>query len=177
MLAGEGGDMSMRRLTVIRHAKSSWKYPDLDDADRPLNRRGRRDAPKMGKRLRARGFEPDLVLVSPALRTVRTLAAIASASDIDDACVRLCPDLFHASVRSLMELLSEVGSGIAHVVVVGHNPSCTQIVESLAQAGIANVPTCGVVSMELDLASWRDLSPGCASLDFFDYPKRDDSGR
>jgi len=160
----------MRALTLIRHAKSSWADPETADIDRPLNDRGKSDAPMMGRRLAAIGFAPDLVLCSPAKRARRTARAIihelASTPSLG-----IEPALYLATPSEMLPLIRSLGSSLAHVVMVGHNPGLTDLANLLGGARIDNVPTTGVVRLELDVDAWSDAGPGHGRVVDFDYPK------
>lgn len=162
----------MRRLTLIRHAKSSHQDPGLDDFDRPLNARGRRDAPEMGRRLAAANARPDLIVSSPAERAARTSEAIAE--PLGYAASRIVFDraLYLASSGGMLEVTRALDDGSPHAALVGHNPGLTEFVNVLSDAAIENVPTSGIVRLELDVDHWREAGPGCAKLIDFDYPKR-----
>jgi len=162
----------MRRLTLIRHAKSSHRDPGVDDFDRPLNARGRRDAREMGRRLAAANVRPDLIVSSPAERAARTCEAIAE--QLGYAASRIVFDraLYLASSGGMLEVTRALDEGSRHVTLVGHNPGLTEFVNVLADTAIENVPTAGIVRLELDVDDWREAGPACAELIDFDYPKR-----
>lgn len=161
----------VKLLTLIRHAKSSWADPDLPDLDRPLNSRGRADAPRMGRRLEASRFRPDIVLSSPARRARRTAKAVLRELSSHPAFV-IDHSLYMAEPDDLLALVRSLGASVAHAALVGHNPGLTQLANMLG-ASIANVPTAGVVRFEMDIAEWKDAAPGRARLVDFDYPKKD----
>lgn len=162
----------MRKLTLIRHAKSSWSFSGLDDRDRPLNRRGQRDAPLMGRVLAGRGFHPDLFCTSPALRALRTAETIAQAAAYPESRIVLDPRLYHAGSADLLKLLKAMDDAQAWVAWVGHNPDLTDLVNRLAREKIDNVPTCGVVEMCFACGRWADIGrDGLEAFDF-DFPKR-----
>lgn len=168
-------DGMTKTLTLIRHAKSSWKFTDLSDHDRPLNGRGRRDAPRMGERLLARGFAPDLMLVSTAVRARATAAVIAQACSIEDR-VRSKKRLFHADPDDMLHLVIRADHAAAgllrHVAVVAHNPGLTRLLEWWTGAGIDNLPTCGVATVEISGESF-DAPSGSGRLVHYETPKND----
>ena len=143
----------MKYLALLRHAKSSWKNADLDDFDRPLNQRGERDAPMMGRRLQARGVRPSLIVSSPAKRARKTARLVAQAGTI-------------------LAVIAEQENSFNSIVVCGHNPGMTDLANRLTDSAIDNVPTCGVVGMEADIQSWAETGDAEWRLVFFDYPKR-----
>jgi phosphohistidine phosphatase len=161
----------MKLLTLIRHAKSSWKDGDLSDFERPLNARGKRDAPVMGKRLAAVAPPPDLMLASPAARARHTAELIAAEAGLE-AVLRFEKGLYLASPGQMLSLAQDQDDSIEHLALVAHNPGTTDLANILADANIQNVPTCGIVRIELQIGCWRDAAPGRAHVVAFDYPKR-----
>lgn len=161
----------MKRLTLIRHAKSSWDSPALDDFDRPLNKRGERNAPDMGKRLAKREFLPDLIITSPAKRAYTTARIVAR--EIGYSRNRIQPDerIYMADPTALTKLVRETPEEVDHVALFGHNPGFTQLTNRLGDVRIDNVPTCGVVCLEFDIDSWRAFPGDGGTLLDFDFPK------
>lgn len=164
-----------RILTLIRHAKSSWKAPASSDHDRPLNGRGRRDAARMAERLHARDFAPDLVLTSTATRAQRTCDAIAHACGLEDR-VRASRELHHAEPQAVLEMVArhdlEAGGGLAHVAVVGHDPGLSELLERLTGAGVEHLPTCAVATIELPGGAFA-AAAGSGRLVSLETPKND----
>jgi phosphohistidine phosphatase len=165
-----------RQLTLLRHAKSSWDDATLKDRNRTLNDRGEHDAPLMGQRLRARGTHPTLFLTSPAVRARRTAKIIAREIGYPLDRLQREEELYLASPDEIMAVLARQDSSIRDIMVCGHNPGLTQLANLLTGAGIDNVPTAGVVVMELNLGRWADLDGAQGKLLLFDYPKREASG-
>ncbi|WP_448871909.1 SixA phosphatase family protein [Desulfobulbus propionicus] len=161
----------MKRLLICRHAKSSWKDPDLPDFDRPLNKRGQRDAPEMGRRLAAHGFRPDLICSSPALRAMSTAQLYAGQLGYPLDRIRYNPHQYAATVPVLLQLLQEIEENVQTLMLVGHNPEITALANLLGGLTMDNIPTAGIVALEFGLEHWRGLHPGAGSLLFFDYPK------
>lgn len=162
-----------RQLTLLRHAKSSWADAGMKDRDRPLNERGERDAPLMGRRLRERGARPTLILTSPAVRARRTAQIIAREIGYPQEFLQREEDLYLASPDEIVSVVGRQDSSFRDVVVCGHNPGLTELANRLTGAGIDNVPTTGVVIIGLDLKSWADLDGAQGELLLFDYPRRD----
>lgn len=160
-----------KRLTLVRHAKSDWADPALDDFDRPLNARGARDAPEMAARLVARKLVPTLILTSPALRALTTARVFAGALGCPARRLRQVPEAYLASPEQLLEIVRGAGSA-AHVMLVGHNPGIAELALRLAtdQESI-DMPTCAVASYRVPVAHWKDLAFGRAERDHYDYPK------
>jgi phosphohistidine phosphatase len=165
----------MKRLYLLRHAKSSWDDPTLADSDRPLARRGRRAAKVMAEHLRREGTSPELVLCSPSRRTRETLERIAPGLG-KNAEVRIEPELYAGSAATLLEQLHGVPDEVDSVLLVGHNPAIQELALSLARRGSEServrekFPTAALATLELD-ASWPQLAPGSAELLAFVRPK------
>lgn len=161
-----------KRLTLLRHAKSSWCDPDLADFDRPLNKRGRHDAPIMAKRLAKRGLRPDLLLTSPALRARLTVEAVAEQLAIAADCLSFDAGIYQADLSQLLALLQNLAEDRQDVLLVGHNPGLTDLINYLVGSQLENLPTCGAYSVELQIPDWQKLTAGCARTLFYDYPKK-----
>ena len=152
----------MKRLGLLRHAKSSWDNPGLTDFDRPLNKRGLRDAPRMGALLRERGVCPQRIISSTANRA-RTTAELAARDE-----------LYHASASTMLEVLADLGNGADEVILVAHNPGITSLANRIAtDARIDNLPTAGFFYVEADVSRWEDLASDGGRLLFFVAPKTD----
>ena len=162
----------MKTLTLIRHAKSSWDDMGLSDAQRPLNRRGERDAPKMGERLASRGFRPDLMISSPAVRAWTTAGIIASKIDYPRDAIQREPSLYLASPDDILDVIAAQDDKLGHLVLFGHNPGFTMMANLLVPGITNNVPTTGIVSVNIDTSTWALYARPTAELDFFDYPKK-----
>lgn len=162
----------MKVLTLVRHAKSSWGNPHLDDFDRPLNQRGQRNAPEMGKRLAGRSFSPDLLITSPAKRAVTTARMVAAEIGYPEKRVKSDQRIYLATPESLIDIIRETPQEVRHLVLFGHNPGFTQLANRLGDMRIDNVPTCGVVRLEFELESWRNFPGDGGTLRDFDFPKR-----
>lgn len=161
-----------RRLYCVRHAKSSWNDPVLEDWQRPLNKRGLHDAPDMGKRLRARGVKPNLIVTSPAERARMTAYALADelgypVSEIieDDA-------LYFCGSDSMLDVVRQFDDSFSTVLCVSHNPDVTNFVCLLSDASIADMPTCAVAEIVFRTASWTAIDYGFGVLLELDFPKK-----
>ncbi len=163
---------NMKQLTLLRHAKSSWKDPALADFDRPLNRRGREDAPRMGDRLREEGVFPDRVVASPALRARMTAEAIVAALGLGAERLSFCEAIYEADLERLMDLVRGLDDTDDHVLLVGHNPGLTDLWNHLSHTAVDNIPTCGVFSLRFSNASWGSLCQGSGQTVFTATPRR-----
>lgn len=163
----------MKTLVLIRHAKSSWNDASLADRDRPLNPRGERDAPEMGRRLAATGDAPDLVVSSPAVRALTTARAIAEAVGYPVKKIGENERLYGAGRTQLLQEIRGLDDRFQRVFLFSHNPGLTDLVNALSEeARIDNVPTCGVVEFRVDADRWANVGPGTVQRIGFDYPKR-----
>lgn len=161
----------MKRLVLIRHAKSSWKHSELADFDRPLNQRGRQDAPMMGERLLKRALHPDVIVCSPALRARQTAEAIAGRLALPVQQLLFRPEIYEAEPDSLLDLIRDFDQGWQTVFLVGHNPGLTELGNLLTGDQIDNLPTCALLVIDFEVSNWRLLAPGAGTLFLYDYPK------
>lgn len=162
----------MKNLIIIRHAKSSWDDPAMADKDRPLNKRGKRDAPFMGSVLKFRDLPPDHIVTSTAKRALKTAQIIAEAVGHDPAEIEARDSVYLADVPTLVSLVQGLDDDWERVYLFGHNPDLTELANRLAGESIANIPTCGMASIEFEVDSWGHIMAGAGRLAFFDYPKR-----
>jgi phosphohistidine phosphatase len=147
----------MKTLLVLRHAKSSWNNPALDDHERPLNKRGRRDAPRMGELVREYGLIPDVVISSDAVRARLTAEAVAEAARYAGE-ILLDPHLYLASPADILSLLRTVREQAETVMIVGHNPGLEELVAQLTGER-QDLPTAALAQIVLPIDQWRDLKP------------------
>jgi phosphohistidine phosphatase len=145
----------MKTLLLMRHAKSSWKDDSLADHDRPLNKRGRRTAPKMGQLLRQHDLVPDLILSSTAERANTTARLVAEAVGFQGR-VHSIEDLYHAGAATLLAAINCVEDRFARPLVVGHNPAMADLLERLSGQH-EPFPTAALAWLELDIDHWRDI--------------------
>jgi phosphohistidine phosphatase len=162
----------MKRLYLIRHAKSSWAEPGLPDFERPLNGRGKTDAPFMGRRLADHGVRPDLIVSSPAKRARKTARCIAEAVGFARDSIRFDETIYEAEVPSLLGAIARVPAECETLFFVGHNFGISDLAAWLLGRDIGVLPTCGIVGIEFDGLSWPDLSEGSGRLLFVDFPKK-----
>ncbi len=162
----------MKTLYLVRHAKSSWDNPALRDFERPLNERGKRDAPRMGRRLHKRHIQPGLILSSTAKRAEKTAKMLAKELKYDEKNIRFADSLYHAKPEEILRVLEQLPDNIHSVMVVGHNPGLTDFANEYIDLRIDNIPTCGVVAAQFDVASWKDVVGVKGKFKFFDYPKQ-----
>ena len=162
----------MKQLTLIRHAKSSWSEPGLTDFDRPLNKRGARDAPMMGERLATAGVHFGRMISSPARRALSTARLIAQSIGYPGEQIETEPLFYEASIHALLDYASRLDDQYTKVALIGHNPSMSLLAHRLCPEAPGDLPTCAIVRLECEIDAWRELSPGQASLLELDYPRK-----
>ncbi len=162
----------MKRLTLLRHAKSSWGQPGLADHDRPLNQRGKHDVPVMGRRLVAHGLRPSLIVTSPAKRARQTAKLLAREIGYPIEFLQTEKSLYLADPVSILAIIEAQEDTFSDMVVCAHNPGITALANQLSGLSIDNVPTCGMVILEVDTDSWSDITVSPRKCVAFDYPRK-----
>jgi phosphohistidine phosphatase len=158
----------MKRLYLLRHAKSSWKDDSLPDHDRPLAGRGRRAAKAIARHLRQQGIEPELVLCSSARRARETLDRVEPA--LGKSTVRIEDGLYAASASMLLDRLRSVADTVESVMLIGHNPGLQDLALGLARPSphaddlATKYPTAALATLELSASTWRELGSDTAEL-------------
>jgi phosphohistidine phosphatase len=145
-----------KTLMLLRHAKSSWKDPGCSDHDRPLNKRGKQAAPRMGQLLRQRKIVPDRVISSTAVRARATAQAVAEASGYEGK-VQLSPELYLAAPASYIDVLRSIGGDPQRVLAVGHNPGIESLLAHLTGQELA-MPTAALAVISVAIEGWDELS-------------------
>jgi phosphohistidine phosphatase len=166
------GVIIVKTLHLMRHAKSSWKQPELADRERGLNKRGRRDAPRMGAALAAR-VQPMIIHVSTAHRAQLTLEGLCRGWPALQEHPHISDEaLYTFDANELLDWLSQRPENEQSLFVIGHNPALTDLVNSLVgQCCLHNLPTAGYVELNLPIGRWRDLPLGEAVLEYSLFPK------
>jgi phosphohistidine phosphatase len=167
----------MLTLSLLRHAKSSWKDPSLPDHDRPLNTRGMAEAPVMGQEIAKHGLDPDLVLCSSARRTRDTLQLVLPELKAEPK-ILYEDDLYHASPAEMLDRLHELGSEIGQVLLIGHNPGLQAFALDLIGSGPkhlkdrieAKLPTGGLIVLRFPAGGWKDIAINSGKLELFLTP-------
>jgi phosphohistidine phosphatase len=161
----------MLQLTLIRHAKSSWKDTTLKDFERPLNKRGRHNAPLMGRIIQHSGLSFDRMVSSPAERAITTARLIAAELGYPEQQIQTRDELYDASAGQLLHCVQSLDDSWRSVALVAHNPGLTQLCNDLSGAGIDNLPTCGLAVIEFELDTWQAVHPELGRLTRFEYPR------
>lgn len=160
----------MKTLLLVRHAKSSWGDPALDDHDRPLNERGLRDAPRMGRLLHERGIRPDVVVTSTAARALATAELIAAELGVDAASVVQEPRLYAAPADRIVRVAAALDERADTAMLVAHDPGTSDLANRL-DAGIERMPTCAVAQFTFDIEYWSELEDAVPASVRFDAPR------
>lgn len=160
----------MKRLYIVRHAKSDWTF-DVDDFDRPLNERGKRDAPAMAARLKQRNVQLDALVSSTAVRAWRTAQLFAVVYEREDKAIIGIPKLYHASTETIYDVIEDISDDFQSIAIFTHNNGITDFANSLGIIRIDNMPTCSVLGFAANTNEWKAIRQAEKMLLFFDYPK------
>lgn len=163
----------MKTLFIVRHAKSSWDDPSQSDFDRPLNDRGKKDAPKMAKRLVEKKHKIDVFISSPARRARKTAANFIEEFDGKEKDIVLNESLYEASVDAFFKTVETISNKYDSAAIFSHNPGITEFVNMLTDEMVPNMPTCAVFGVRAPISSWKDFKSAKKELILFDYPKND----
>jgi phosphohistidine phosphatase len=161
----------MKTLYLMRHAKSSWNFDDLTDFERPLNDRGRDDAPRMGQALAARSIQLDLLVSSPAVRALSTATLVAKEIGYPHDQIRVVEGIYEAEVPDLLAIVHQLPDEAVSVLLVGHNNTLTEFVNLLSPNEMPELPTAAIVCLKFDTAHWAEVDRLNAEFYFYDYPK------
>ena len=162
----------MKNLYLTRHAKSSWGNPGLADIDRPLNGRGKKAAPLMGKLIMDKGEKPELLISSPANRAFSTAKVFASAMGLHETDVLIKDTIYGAGVHQLLNLVQDVDDLYNSIMLFGHNPTFTSFGNMVSGENIMNIVTCGVVRIDFEFSSWKNIDFNSGRMIYYEYPKK-----
>ena len=162
----------MKNLYLTRHAKSSWGNPGLADIDRPLNSRGKKAAPSMGKLIMDKGEKPELLISSPANRAFSTAKVFASAMGLHETDVLIKDTIYGAGVHQLLNLVQDVDDLYNSIMLFGHNPTFTSFGNMVSGENIMNIVTCGVVRIDFESSSWKNIDFNSGRMIYYEYPKK-----
>jgi phosphohistidine phosphatase len=161
----------MKTLILMRHAKSSWAEPLQNDFDRPLNDRGKQDAPEMGKRLLKKHSMPNLIVCSTAKRTHKTARLVAEELKYNEHDILRVHELYEAQVHDMLYVIRQLDDDKDTVLLIAHNPTITGMVGYLTGAHIENMPTAGQASISFAFKTWKQVAQETGKLNWLDYPK------
>jgi len=161
----------MKIVLLIRHAKSSWEDITIDDFERPLNDRGKRDAPEMARRLLKRKQEIDAFISSPAKRAKKTALLFAEEFKFDKDKVKFHDYLYHPSRENLLRAIESAPDKADNIAIFSHNPGITAFVNELTETKVDDMPTCAIFAVSADIKRWKDFQNAARKFLYFDYPK------
>lgn len=161
----------MKTLLIIRHAKSSWDNLNTPDIERPLNDRGKKDAPAMARRVKKSGIRPDRFVSSPAKRARHTAELFAHEFGVKGKDIVIRNDLYHAQPAAFQQVIAGLDDADLTVALFSHNPGITAFVNTLTTVRLDNMPTCAVFALQSEAPTWSDFFSGDREFLFFDYPK------
>jgi phosphohistidine phosphatase len=164
-------DRPMKTLTILRHGKSSWDDDKLPDYERPLSPRGEKNAPLMAERLTEAGIRPSLIMSSPAVRAWSTARLVAKAISYPVEFLQRDDRLYLAGVDKLLDVMAEQDAAFNNIVLVGHNPGLTEFANFLLPDVTDDIPTCGLVALNIETEDWDLRGRKTAELLLYDYPK------
>ena len=162
----------MRTVIFVRHAKSSWSDHGLTDFERPLNKRGEKDAPFMANLIKEMGLNPGVIYSSPANRAYSTAKEFASIIGLQESDIQKEKLIYEYGPRAILNLIAETDDNHNMVMLFGHNPDITSMANFLSDSSFGNVPTCGVVCIDFDINFWAEFGEKKGRLRFYEYPKK-----
>ena len=161
----------MKTLILVRHAKSSWDEVGMDDAERPLNERGKKEAPQMARRLKDKDIKIDIFISSPAKRAHKTAKYFAEEYELNKKEIEITNKLYGASVTAFLEVISAIDDKHKTAIIFSHNPGITEFANTLTSVHIDNMPTSSIFAVQANASKWADFFKSEKSFLFFDYPK------
>jgi phosphohistidine phosphatase len=166
------GDGGYKTLFLIRHAKSSWEAAILSDFERPLNERGKKDAPEMAARLKDKKFIINAFVSSPAKRAKKTAELFCEQYEVAEKSIHFIPELYHAHSSTFFNVVAALDDQYNNVAIFSHNPGITEFVNMLTNTvEIDNMPTCGIFGIKVFTHNWADFKAAKKEFLLFDYPK------
>jgi len=160
----------MKKLYLIRHAKSDWSVASQNDFERGLNTRGEKAIVTMANVLHERGIIPDLILSSSATRAQLTAQGLVTHIAYTEK-IKYLDALYFADPLEIIDMIKEINDKYETVFIVGHNPETTELTDLMVDDYIDNVPTLGIVALNVPIKHWKKFKPEKAKLDFYIYPK------
>ncbi len=161
----------MKTLLIIRHAKSSWDNINTPDIDRPLNDRGKKDAPAMARKLIKAGIRVNRLVSSPARRARHTAELVAREFNMEEKDIVILNELYHAQPATFLQVIAGLDDGDNTVALFSHNPGITAFVNTLSSVRLDNMPTCAVFAVKCGSPKWSEFFSGEHEFLFFHYPK------
>ncbi len=162
----------MKTLLLVRHAKSNWDNASLSDFERPLNERGKEDAPMMAQRLKDKKIDINGFVSSPAKRAKKTAKAFMKEYGMEHEELTLIPSLYEASTKDFYDAIEQIDDKNNSVALFSHNPGISDFVNSLEIFPVYDMPTCAIYALEISTDSWKQFNEAEKRFLFFDYPKK-----
>jgi phosphohistidine phosphatase len=161
----------MKKLIIVRHAKSSWNHPELSDFDRPLNSRGNKDAEMMSLKLSEKINKIDFIISSSSKRTILTYEYFKNKINFNNEL--FTDELYHASSKTVISIIKDTNSDINSLMLLGHNPGLTETVNHLTNHHLYNLPTTGIIIVKFNVSSWSKISEldKKGNLEWIKFPK------
>ncbi len=159
----------MKKIIFVRHSKSSWDNMYIQDHDRELNKRGRRDSVFMAKKLKELGYTPEIIIASSAVRALTTAKNISEVLGVSD--LRIENHLYSCSRKTIIDYVNALEAEASTILIVNHNPTITDIFNSYTSEYLYNVPTTGIFEVEFDIDNWKDVKSDNGKIVNYIYPK------
>ncbi len=164
----------MKVICLVRHAKSSRDDPSLRDFDRPLNVRGKKQAPWLGRRLKESNVHPGVVISSPARRAMATAEILAEEIRYPPEKIITEPEIYESGVPAILKVVGNIARDHDVAVVVGHNPALSDLINYLSRRELDELPTAGIVGLKFNVDSWKKIARGKGEVLFYDAPPREE---
>ena len=161
----------MKTVLLVRHAKSSWDDPLMNDFERPLNERGKKDAPIMARRIKDRKISIEAFISSPAKRAKKTAKLFAEVFEVNEEKIRYKTELYHADTEAFYSVIENTDNAVNSIAVFSHNPGITYFANELTEVKLDDMPTCAVFVLHADCSKWKDFRKAKKHFLLFDYPK------
>jgi phosphohistidine phosphatase len=161
----------LKTVYILRHAKSSWSNPGLADIERPLNKRGKKDAPLMANVMKRFNYFPEMIILSPSVRTQATVKPIVKTLKLKEYQLEIDESLYHGYYDNYEEIIRQLDPELKSVMLVGHNPGITFIANSCTGPILDNVPTCGLLVIQSEIEDWKSFSFSESTLVKYHFPK------
>jgi phosphohistidine phosphatase len=161
----------MKRLFIVRHGKSTWDYDSVKDIDRPLKERGISDGYEMAGRLMKKDLKPDLIVSSPGIRALHSAVIFHRVLKLPNLSLQINPEFYLADEDEILSVIYGFDDSIQSVMIFGHNPGFTNLVNYLSNLNVMNVPTTGLAILQFDTDKWNEIGRQKLVKEYFDFPK------
>lgn len=161
----------MKYLTIIRHAKSSWSTPDLDDILRPLNERGLKSIKIIGNYLKEKNIQPDLIITSPATRAVQTAVGIGDLVNYKIDSLKINQEIYFGNTTDILAIIKNIDATVNDIFLFGHEPILSSLIYHFTKTSLEKFPTCAVYRIAFDIKSWKETDLKIGKCEFYVNPK------